>query len=989
MTFKELEQQYQETAPEKSATFMNFARKAWKSGEMSMAEVMNALARIADADTEECRIIGRKGAEMTYEQRQRLTMAAKLVAGLLVLLCESRSKNETRSRALLFLEYASYLNNYNYDLMGLAVMSCSYAMTSPGFSWSMTENAAGIDMLTYKMRKNASFDKNQKLEPILLEGKGSVSIADGLLRVSSTQSWEKHVKAYSCHGDTVEVCTHNVRDEKLKASAIDNVESMNSFAHTFMMSQKMPNKARQKQSSHKLSAGERYTIMLGSEKEDGERKYFECTPLKTNCEETCELHDEELVTGIRTNELSKYLYSDDCIKDALLIDDRTPMQFSIKDAYMRYSKAKAAEDMASKRVYEAKVLDIYYGHTPDKDRVRLISDKGYGGLMRLRGQYKKDDIILVHTVSVIDRDNKLFINMDLPLFDYREMPGRFDEENLLDEFILTKDTAMASQEMDGSTKASVSANAGIVRQLGTIMSLTKAESSVARYRDLLTSAFMLGTAGDTATKYEILSRAEFMRQCLRIAEGLPAQERSASYQLAEHENRIIKALGYMDTPEDIYGISALLQDARSDSEKEIARLLMTYSLSLASPDDIKPSETDIRRRICGVLGVKDHLRDTGTKEGGKYGKGELADVEFKASYVMSNVDGKPDLYRQGRGQVFEAVCGFLNKDGGTVYIGVNNYGDPITAEGYGLDADLKWFRDNFSTVKMQRIRQLGHPVPLPKDLDSYCLFLNDEMELYFKPSVRNCITITPTEDMDAIKIIVKPSEFEIAKLYTDNKWKDGTVYVRKGGETCPMSRQEQEERLMKLRSVGKIEQFILTLSEAIDRQRKVILKGYASSNSNEVKDRFVVPINLVYDNEILWAYDLENKEAMEFRLSRISSIDTDIEDARYSHAFEKGEADVFRQIDPKFNYHIKLKISIAALNNLRENFSNAKHLPENELYLASPKKWILDTTLHSLDAAARFYLSYADQIEIMETEDADKLRTRIRDFINKNIMQEL
>ncbi len=356
---------------------------------------------------------------------------------------------------------------------------------------------------------------------------------------------------------------------------------------------------------------------------------------------------------------------------------------------------------------------------------------------------------------------------------------------------------------------------------------------------------------------------------------------------------------------------------------------------------------------------------------------------------MSNVDGKPDLYRQGRGQVFEAVCGFLNKDGGTVYIGVNNYGDPITAEGYGLDADLKWFRDNFSTLKMQRLRQLGHPVPLPKDLDSYCLFLNDEMELYFKPSVRNCITITPTEDMDAIKIIVKPSEFEIAKLYTDNKWKDGTVYVRKGGETGPMSRQEQEERLMKLRSVGKIEQFILTLSEAIDRQRKVILKGYASSNSNEVKDRFVVPINLVYDNEILWAYDLENKEAMEFRLSRISSIDTDIEDARYSHAFEKGEADVFRQIDPKFNYHIKLKISIAALNNLRENFSNAKHLPENELYLASPKKWILDTTLHSLDAVARFYLSYADQIEIMETEDADKLRTRIRDFVNKNIMQEL
>ena len=129
-----------------------------------------------------------------------------------------------------------------------------------------------------------------------------------------------------------------------------------------------------------------------------------------------------------------------------------------------------------------------------------------------------------------------------------------------------------------------------------------------------------------------------------------------------------------------------------------------------------------------------------------------------------------------------------------------------------------------------------------------------------------------------------------------------------------MSRHEQEQRLLKLRFVGKIEQFILTLTEAIDRKRKVILKGYSSSNSNQIKDRIVVPINLVYNNENLWAYDLEKKEAREFRLSRITDIETDIEDAGYSHAFKKGEADIFRWINPKVNYHIRLKMSIAALN---------------------------------------------------------------------------
>ena len=152
-----------------------------------------------------------------------------------------------------------------------------------------------------------------------------------------------------------------------------------------------------------------------------------------------------------------------------------------------------------------------------------------------------------------------------------------------------------------------------------------------------------------------------------------------------------------------------------------------------------------------------------------------------------------------------------------------------------------------------------------------------------------------------------------------------------------------------------------------------------------MKDRIIVPINLVYNNENLWAYDLEKKETREFRLSRISDIETDIEDAGYSHAFKKGEADVFRWINPKVNYHIKLKMSIAALNCLREEYSDTRNLPESELYQVSPERWILDTTLHGLGAVRRFYLGLADQIDILDTEDADKLREEIRAFVEKNI----
>ena len=476
-----------------------------------------------------------------------------------------------------------------------------------------------------------------------------------------------------------------------------------------------------------------------------------------------------------------------------------------------------------------------------------------------------------------------------------------------------------------------------------------------------------------------------MGQCLRAAEGIPVKDKRTSIKLDEKEKWIINALGFLDRPENTSEIASLIQNASDGDEKEIAKLLMIHSLSRSNPDDFKYTSGNIRKRICDILGVGDHFRGTEYKGGGKYGKGELANVEFKASYVMSNKDGKPDIYQQGRGQVLEAVCGFMNKNGGTVYIGVNNYGDPLTAENYGLKGDLAWFGKNFNTVKILRSNQLGHSIPQPEDLDSYCRFLNYEIELYFKPSVRNCITISPTDDMDAIKIDVRPSEFEIVKLYEDNTWTEGTAYVRNGEETLPMSRHDQEQRLMQLRSVGKVEQFILTLTEAIDKKRKVILKGYASSNSNQVKDRIIVPINLVYNNENLWAYDLEKKETREFRLSRISDIETDIEDAGYSHAFKKGEADVFRWINPKVNYHIKLKMSIAALNCLREEYSDTKNLPESELYQVSPERWILDTTLPGLGAVRRFYLGLADQIDILDTEDADKLREEIRAFVEKNI----
>ena len=159
MTYKELECSYRKTSPEHFTTFMHTIKKAKNDGELNSIGILTTLCNIADSEVDECRRIGLKGNSMDDSERKRLIMSAKLLACTLVLLCESRSKNEARIRSLLFLEYISYLNNYKYDLTELGINCGCYAMVSPGFSWSMIETSIGPDVLIYKMLDHAKFDK--------------------------------------------------------------------------------------------------------------------------------------------------------------------------------------------------------------------------------------------------------------------------------------------------------------------------------------------------------------------------------------------------------------------------------------------------------------------------------------------------------------------------------------------------------------------------------------------------------------------------------------------------------------------------------------------------------------------------------------------------------------------------------------------------------------------------------------------------------------
>lgn len=272
-------------------------------------------------------------------------------------------------------------------------------------------------------------------------------------------------------------------------------------------------------------------------------------------------------------------------------------------------------------------------------------------------------------------------------------------------------------------------------------------------------------------------------------------------------------------------------------------------------------------------------------------------------------------------------------------------------------------------------------------LDHYVLFLNDEKAIYFKESLLGNITIEVTEDADAIRITARPSEYEIAYLYADATHQDGAAFVRDGGRTVPMSRLQKERRLTSLKRISKEMGFVVTIQEAIDQHRKLVFRDYASGNSGKVKDRFVVPVKLFYNDENVYCFDLESRTYKQFRLKRISSIDLEVDNPVYTLPLTAPKGvDVFRWLDEGGRrYHVKLRMGVSAKNYLLEEYSCAEKLPKEELYPERKDQWILDTHVNGLGAVRRFYLGLADKIEILDTEDSDVLKEEIRQFVAENI----
>lgn len=113
------------------------------------------------------------------------------------------------------------------------------------------------------------------------------------------------------------------------------------------------------------------------------------------------------------------------------------------------------------------------------------------------------------------------------------------------------------------------------------------------------------------------------------------------------------------------------------------------------------------------------------------------------------------------------------------------------------------------------------------------------------------------------------------------------------------------------------------LLEAKEKKKKVVLKNYRSSNSNQVSDRLVEPFHPSPPDDVLHAFDTVQKAIRHFRISRFDRVELTDQDWEYTSRHHVASTDPFRILDDqKVMVHLRMKVG--GYNALVEQFPRTK-----------------------------------------------------------------
>jgi predicted DNA-binding transcriptional regulator YafY len=163
------------------------------------------------------------------------------------------------------------------------------------------------------------------------------------------------------------------------------------------------------------------------------------------------------------------------------------------------------------------------------------------------------------------------------------------------------------------------------------------------------------------------------------------------------------------------------------------------------------------------------------------------------------------------------------------------------------------------------------------------------------------------------------------------------------------------------------------LTDAMSNHCQVILKDYASANSNTVRDRLVEPFKMEVNYIQAWCYEPESGKNKLFKIARMGGVDPTQQPWQWESCHEAGFIDIFRIHDTN-TIRVQLKLNTRAAQLLMEEYP----LSENYLTQPDPKgcQWLLDTPVCSMEGVGRFVLGLMDEIEVIGPKEFKRFLKR-------------
>ena len=773
------------------------------------------------------------------------------------------------------------------------------------------------------------------------EGKGTVLLKKGELAISSLP---KDDPTRSMLQPAIELLDGQLqilskKNAKVKKSELDNLQAMAEFTNDFIRELKEPTVKVRKYSKHYENGDIAEVRVTGK---DNEGKIWVKTVAK----------DYEVIEGylkspslqyVNYSMLDFYAYLNVGDQFNLKITNVDKGIFDIEDEFKEYIVNERAQDTSAITAYINTVSKDKSG----KFKAYMWTDRGYAVQAYINGDYKIGDYVQAR-ITTYGEGQYFGVVMS-------EILGHSDDEFNVNEakkecvscFCFIPEEEVEEQALSLETLRLLSRIL-----IGYQKNLPRPSD---RYRILCTMRILAEITKNRADAKYISFLSDYMEALVLFAKGDYDKLRPLGFECeSEPESitrrkRVVEVLSAYGNDDKNEVLSDIID---SDPDELIHKIaILVQSCNRIDHVISKSMQNVIKREIIKCLAIEAEGETDLEEENGTYLGIENDRQEFKTSFFHAPANAKEQNQKL---TILRGVCAFLNtRVGGTLYLGVDDLGYIK-----GVQEDIKY---------MERTAYGNY-----KGIDGYVRYITDEAKKYFDISMMTNIRINPMYDGQVIAITVAPFEYDIVKV-------DGEAFIRINSETIRMS-ESMRRQLMAQRILSKKEDAanFAALMDAIESKRQVVLHGYSSSSSGEIKDRLVEPFAFAAGQKTVWCYELSTKTNKVFKVDRISNVEIKSDRWEYETHHRQGKMDIFRMTG-ETPINIKLQLSLMAKNILIEEYPDAA---KDLIPTDNDDRWILETIVYRMEGIGRFYMGLAEEIIVI---DAPGLREYAQEYSKNHL----